>query len=125
MTLPGVGRILAYAILAEVGDFKRFPNGRALASYAGLLPVPNESADKEKDRRTSPACNKYLRWAFLEAVSGATRSSRHFNSLSSRVKARNPRCTGKARVATARELAELSHLLVTRKVIYKEPEKRV
>lgn len=122
-SLPGIGRILAYAILAEVGEFTRFPNGRALASYAGLLPVPKASAGKERPRKTSTACNKFLRWVFLEAVSGATRCSPHFNSLASRVRARNPQFAGKARVAVARELAELAHLLVSRKVMFKEPEK--
>jgi transposase len=120
MSLPGVGEKSAYAILAEVGDFGRFPNGRALASYAGLLPVPNESADREYERRTSPACNRFLRWAFLETVTGAVRSSKRIRSLHARVRVRNPKRPGKARVAVARQIAELAHLLVTREVPYQE-----
>ena len=53
-SLPGVGDKSAYAVLAEVGDFARFPNGRALASYAGLVPMVRESAEKEKERHTNP-----------------------------------------------------------------------
>jgi transposase len=120
MSLPGVGEKTAYGILAEVGDFQRFPNGRALASYAGLLPVPQESAEREYERRTSPACNKFLRWGFLETVTGAVRSSRRMRSLHARVRARNPKRVGKARVAVAREVAELAHLLVMRGVKYQE-----
>ncbi len=119
-SLPGVGDKTAYAILAEVGDFGRFPNGRALASYAGLLPIPRESAEKEKERHTSSACNRFLRWAFLETVTGAVRSSRRMKSLHARVRARNPKRPGKARVAVAREVGELAHLLVTRGVLYEE-----
>jgi transposase len=119
-SLPGVGDKSAYAVLAEVGDFARFPNGRALASYAGLVPIIRESAEKEKERHTSSACNRFLRWAFLETVSGAVRSSRRMKSLHARVQARNPKRPGKARVAVAREVAELSHLLVTRGVPYEE-----
>jgi transposase len=119
-SLPGVGEKTAYAILAEVGEFSRFPNGRALTSYAGLLPVPRESAEKEKERRTASACNKFLRWAFLETVTGAVRSSRRMRSLHARVRARNPKRGGKARVAVAREIAELAHLLVSRAVPYQE-----
>jgi hypothetical protein len=121
MSLPGVGEKSAHAILAEVGEFDRFPNGRALASYAGLLPVPRESGGWEYERRTSPACNRFLRWALLETVTGAVRSSRRMRSLHARVRARNPKRTGKARVAVAREIAELAHLLVTRDVSYQEP----
>ncbi|NIV39134.1 MAG: IS110 family transposase [Anaerolineae bacterium] len=120
MSLPGIGQQIAYAILAEVGEFSRFPNGRALASYAGLLPVPRQSGGRERERRTTSGCNRFLKWAFLEAVSGATRSSRHFKSLHARVRARNRQRPGKARVAVARELAELAHLLVTRDVRYEE-----
>jgi transposase len=120
MSLPGVGKLTAYAILAEAGDFARFPNGRALASYAGLLPVTRESAGKQFERKTSKSCNRFLRWAMLEAVSGAVRKSPRMKSLNSRVKARNPKRQGKARVAVARELIELAHLLVTRGENYKE-----
>ena len=119
-SLPGVGKKTAYAILAEVGDFGRFPNRRALASYAGLLPIPRESAEREYERHTSSACNRFLRWAFLETVTGAVRSSPRMKSLHARVRARNPKRPGKARVAVAREVAELAHLLVTRQEKYRE-----
>lgn len=120
MSIPGIAELTAYAVLAEAGTFERFANGRAMASYAGLLPLPNESADKEHERRTSPACNRFLRWAYLEAVSGAVRGSQRMRCLHARVKAKNPKRAGKARVAVARELAELAHLLVMRKVKYQE-----
>lgn len=123
MSLPGVGEKTAYALLAEVGEFSRFPNGRALASYAGLLPVPRQSGTWDGERRTSPASNRFLRWAFLEAVSGATRVPGRLASLYARVRARNPKRIGKARVAVARELAELAHLLVTRGVKYQDKRK--
>ena len=41
-------------------------------------------------------------------------------SLHARVRARNPKRPGKARVAVAREVAELAHLLVTRGVRFEE-----
>jgi transposase len=124
MSIPGIGEITAYAILVEVGDFRRFPNGRALASYAGLLPLPRESAEHEGERHTSAACNRFLRWAFLEAVTGAVRGSRRMNILHARVRAKNRQQSGKARVAVARQIAELAHLLVTRETIYQEQPPR-
>jgi len=120
MSLPGVGEITAYSMLAEIGEIERFPNSRALASYAGLLPLDNESAEKDFGKRTGAYCNHFLRWAMMEAVTGAVRSSPRMMSLYMRVRARNKDKPQKARVAVARELLELSHLLLTKKVPYQE-----
>jgi transposase len=35
-TVPGIGPVLAAAIIGEVGDISRFPNARSLVAYAGL-----------------------------------------------------------------------------------------
>lgn len=120
MSLPGVAELTAYAILAEMGELKRFPNGRALAAYAGLLPLDRESADKDFGKRTNRQCNRHLRWAMLEAVSGAVRKSHRMRSLSVRVRAKNKNKPGKARVAVARELLELAYLLLSRGELYQE-----
>ncbi len=115
------------------GELARFPNGRALAAYAGVLPLDNESADPEGPhvRRSGPAgkdlgkhtgshSNRFLRWILLEAVNGAVKKSRRMKSLLERVKGRNRNAPGKARVAVARELAELAHLLLSRRVLFTE-----
>jgi len=120
MSLPGVGELTAYGMLAEIGQLGRFPNGRALAAYAGLLPLDRESAEKDFGKRTNRACNRHLRWVMLEAVSGAVRKSPRMRSLGSRVRAKNPKKPGKARVAVARELLELAHLLLSRGELYQE-----
>lgn len=119
-SIPGVGEILAHAVLSEIGEIERFANGRALAAYAGLLPLSRESADKDYGGRTNRACNRFLRWAALEAVTGAVRSSPRMASLHARVKAKNPKQPGKARVAVAREILELVYLLLTRNQRYQE-----
>ena len=38
LTIPGIGVLAATALVAFVGDFRRFPTGRHLASYLGLTP---------------------------------------------------------------------------------------
>jgi transposase len=120
MSLPGVGEITAYTFLAEIGEIGRFPNGRALASYAGVLPLKNESGGKDFGSRTSKMSNRFLRWAAIEAVTGAVRKSPRMRGLHSRVKAKNKNKAGKARVAVARELMELVHLVLSRRVQYDE-----
>jgi transposase len=43
MRLPGVGRLTALFILAEVGDIRRFGSARKLGSWAGLTPTVHGS----------------------------------------------------------------------------------
>jgi len=119
-SIPGIGEILAYTILGEIGDIKRFVNGRALAAYAGLLPLSNESAEKDFGKKTSKRSNQFLRVAAIEAVTGAIQTSERMKSLHARVKAKNKKKAGKARVAVAREIIELVHLLLTKNEKYRE-----
>ena len=37
-TIPGIGALTATTIYAWVGDVQRFPDAKALAAYAGLVP---------------------------------------------------------------------------------------
>jgi transposase len=119
-TLPGFAEITAHGFLAEIGEVGRFPNSRALAAYGGTLPLDNESADKDLGKRTGAHSNRFLRWIVLEAVNGAVRKSPRMRSLYTRVKRRNRKQPGKARVAVARELMELAYLVLTRRVAYME-----
>lgn len=121
MSIPGIGQILAYTLLAEIGELHRFPHRRALAAYAGVLPLERESGGKDFGRHTGGPCNHWLRWAAIEAATGAVRGSASMRSLHSRVKARNKTMPGKARVAVARKLMELVHVLLTRREMYVEP----
>jgi transposase len=120
MSIPGVGKLVGYAVLAEIGQIERFPSPRALSAYAGLLPLENQSAEKHMPKHTGQRFNRWLRWAAIEAVTGAVRSSGRMKSLYTRVKLRNRGMPGKARVAVAREILELAWLLLTRKERYQE-----
>ena len=119
-TIPGVGRLTAYGLLAEIGEVGRFPDRRALASYAGVLPMDNESAGEEHGKHTNRRCAKFLKLMAIEAVRGAVRTSRRMRSLFERVKAKNPDRPGKAMVAVAREIMEVVHIVLSRGVPYRE-----
>ena len=43
MTIPAVGIKVATMVYAWIGDIKRFPDARSLASYAGLVPSVHQS----------------------------------------------------------------------------------
>jgi len=43
MTIPGIGLLIVTALVAFVGDIRRFPSGRHFASYLGLTPRESSS----------------------------------------------------------------------------------
>lgn len=125
-TLPGVGSVLAVVILAEIGDIARFGRPQALASYAALVPCLHASGDKIRFGRTPRRqVNRTLKWAFTEAANAAilaaqrSRRDNHVLRLYRRLKAK--RGHGKAVVAVARHLAEAAHVVLSRRVPYRDP----
>lgn len=44
-TIPGIGPIVAYTIVAAVGEISRFKSAEKLASYAGLVPSERSSGE--------------------------------------------------------------------------------
>jgi transposase len=125
ISLPGIAELLAYTILAEIGEIERFGHRRALAAYSGTLPLDNKSADKDFGSHTGGACNGCLRWAAIEAVTGAVRAGGPLRALYMRVRQRHPDVPGKARVAVARQIMELVWVLLTRGETYRrEPPRR-
>jgi transposase len=61
MKVPGIGPITATALLAEVGDFNAFKNGREFAAWLGLVPKQNTTGGKVKLGSITKAGNRYLR----------------------------------------------------------------
>ena len=102
--LRGVGPVLAAVFVAEIGDVTRFANPRRLCSWAGLTPRHRESDSHVARGRISKQGSRLLRWAAVEAVSGAVRDPQ-IASIKARVGARRGRNIG--RVAAARHLLTL------------------
>jgi transposase len=67
-TIPGVGEVVATALVAEIGtDVSRFPSAKHLASWAGVCPGNKESAGKRLSGRTTKG-NVWVRGMLAEAV---------------------------------------------------------
>ena len=56
-SIPGIGGYLSSALLAELGNIRRFNNERVLSSYIGLVPGIHQSSDTSNYRGITPRCN--------------------------------------------------------------------
>jgi len=66
--IPGIGPIVATALVVEIGDWKAFRSGRGLAAWIGLVPKQHTTGGKDKLGSITKQGNRYLRWLL---VSGA------------------------------------------------------
>ena len=102
--LRGVGPVLAAVFVAEIGDVGRFDNPRRLCSWAGLTPRLRQSDTNTHRGHITKQGSRLLRWAAVEAVSGAVRDPQ-ITAIKRRVGDRRGRNIG--RVAAARHLLTL------------------
>jgi transposase len=80
-TVPGLGPILGNVIATEIDCIERFCDSDRLCAYAGLVPSTSSSGDKTYHGRLVPGCNKWLRWALVEAAWVAVGCSSYFGGL--------------------------------------------
>jgi transposase len=73
MTHPGVGPVVSLAYVLAIGDWQRFPRGKQVASYLGLIPAEESSGGKQRLGKISKQGNPLLRWLLVEAAAIAQR----------------------------------------------------
>ncbi|CAB3390874.1 protein of unknown function [Kyrpidia spormannii] len=118
-TIPGVGRLTAEQVLAEIGtDMDQFPSAAHLCSWAGLAPGNNESAGKRKSGKTRKG-NQKLRAALMEAARAAARTKDTYLAAPyHRIAAR--RGSNRAAVAVAHSILTIVSHMLRRRQPYKE-----
>ena len=67
MTQPGVGPNTALAFVLTIGDVSRFPRGKQVASYLGLIPREETSGGRQKLGAITKQGNRLLRSLLVEA----------------------------------------------------------
>lgn len=72
-TIPGVALVTIATVLGEIGDFSRFPDGKAIGRYAGLTPRLFASGGKERHGHISKTGPSDLRWVLQQAAWTAIR----------------------------------------------------
>src|SRR2546423_2822844 len=81
LSVPGIGPTLAAVIGCEVDEIERFASAEKLCAYAGVVPTTHASGGKIRHGGLLPFCNKWLRWALVEASWVAIGCSPYFGSL--------------------------------------------
>jgi transposase len=71
MTHPGVGPVVSLAYVLTIGDWQRFPRGKQVGSYLGLVPCEESSGDKRRLGHISKQGNPMLRWLLVQAATVA------------------------------------------------------
>jgi hypothetical protein len=110
-SLPGIDRVTAWTLVAEMGvDMRQFPTAGHAASWAALCPGQEESAGKRHSGRARRG-NVWLRRALTQAAWAARVSkSSYFKAFYHRLAAR----IGKKRaiIAVAHALLETGYVLL-------------
>lgn len=119
LTIPGIERVAATAVLAEIGpDMTVFPRPSNLARWAGLCPGNNTSANKRLGS-TLPPGNGHLRATLVEAAHGAVRvKDSYLRDKYYRLRAR--RGGKRAAVAIAHKLVVACHQILSKQEPYHE-----
>lgn len=118
-TIPGVGRVTAWAVLAEIGlNMDQFPSAGHLASWAGLCPGNCESAGKRLSGRTRKG-SPTLRRCLCQAGWAVTRrKNSYLASLYARLAAR--RGSKRAVIGVAHALLVIMFHMLKRGTNYHE-----
>jgi transposase len=113
--IPGIGPIVATALVAEVGDWKAFSSGRTLAAWIGLVPKQHSTGGKERLGGISKQGNRYLRWLLVTGAMAVIRYARQHGTkrvwLARLLERRPPKV---AAVALANKIARIAWAMMVR-----------
>jgi len=118
LSIPGIGRILALAIMLETGAIERFVKVGNFSAYARCVESKRLSNDKKKGEGNSKCGNKYLAWAFVEAAHFAVRYNPRIKRFYERKAAKTNKIV--ATKAVAHKLARAAYHVMRERVPFDE-----
>lgn len=118
MTHPGVGPVTALATEVFLGDPRRFADGKAVASYIGMIPSEHSSGGHQRFGKLSKQGNSLLRFLWGEAATHAARLDPELQRFYRRKLVQKG--MGKAKVAAARKLGIRLWIMLRDQIDYTE-----
>jgi transposase len=121
--IPGVGPLIATALVASVPDPHAFKSGRDLAAWIGLVPKQNSTGGKERLGHISKAGNRYLRMLLVAGALSVIRRAKQvgYTRRPWLTKLLQRRSTKIAAIALANKIARTAWAMMTQGTFYKEP----
>jgi len=121
--IPGIGPVLATALVASVADPRAFRSGRNFSAWIGLVPKQHSSGGKDRLGSISKQGDRYLRSLFMAGALAVIRyakihGTKHRPWLTALL-ARRP--TKVAAIALANKMARMVWAMMARGERYKEP----
>jgi transposase len=118
MTHPGVGSVTALATEVFLGDPARFADGRAVASYIGMIPSEHSSGRRQRLGALSKQGNALVRYLWCGAAMHAVRHDPELKRFYRRKLVQKG--LGKARAAVARKLGIRLWIMLRDRIDYQE-----
>ena len=115
---PGVGSVTSLAYVLTMGDISRFPRGKQVASYLGLIPREHSSGGRQKLGAITKQGNRMLRMLLVEAAQTTVRCDPGFRKQYLHRCHQKPK--GVAKVAAARKLAVRLYWMLRTQTRYPE-----
>jgi transposase len=121
--IPGVGPLIATALVASIPDPHAFGSGRDVSAWIGLVPKQNSTGGKERLGSISKAGNRYLRSLLVVGALSVIRRAKQVGyarrTWLAELMARRP--VKIAAIALANKIARIAWALMVRGTRYREP----
>ena len=119
-SIPGIGPLIASAIVATMGDPTRFKTGRDFAAWLGLVPSQNSTGGKTVLGPITKAGDRYLRSLLVVGATGTLwRRRKEQGTWLAALLAR--KTARQVSVALANKMARIAWAILAKGSIYKEP----